>query len=87
MAYGNINSKYSSLWSYFNIIGYLIMTQFFSVIKLRKIPKLYVFIFYKKRTFIFVLMIFIGIIPLIILIYFSLGVFLRVISTSSPTTD
>jgi len=80
MAYGILILSIVSLWSYFNIIGYLIMTQFFSVIKIEeRYPKLYRYLsYYKKRTFIFVLIdIFIGIIPLIILIYFSLVVFLK----------
>src|SRR5882724_7276985 len=74
MAYGILILSIVSLWSYLNMI------QFFSVIKIEeRYPKLYRYLsYYKKRTFIFVLIdIFIGIIPLIILIYFSLGVFLK----------
>jgi len=36
MAYGILILSIVSLWSYFNIIGYLIMTQFFSVIKIEE---------------------------------------------------
>jgi len=50
-----------SLWSYFNIIGYLIMTQFFSVIKIEeRYPKLLsgIYLIIKKELLFLYLLIF-----------------------------
>jgi hypothetical protein len=62
------------------VLGYLIAVQLFSLTQIEaRFPKLSkYFKFYKSRTLIFVFIdVIIGIIPLLFLVYVSLGIFLR----------